>query len=78
MRRLEQLLLGSGLAVVLALGIFALASEARAAKPSCNCPPDYAPVWCKKGKGAARYANLCLAQCDGATDCVPIIILPPS
>ena len=69
--------LGSGLVLTAIVGVLSLAAESRAAK-SCNCPPTYAPVWCKKGNGAARYANLCLAQCDRATDCVPIEIFPPS
>jgi hypothetical protein len=65
----------AGLAVIagLAFGSFALFTEANAA-PRCLCPQVYAPVTCDNGK---TYPNLCVANCKHATNCVPVIILPP-
>ena len=59
-----------------AMSVWSLATDARAGKPSpCGCPTGGAKVWCD---GGARYNNMCLANCAGATGCVEIPILPPS
>ena len=80
MRKIARILLTGSFAAALACGSLALVTDARAGKPpkNCGCSTAYAPVWCQTSHGAARYDNLCLATCDGATGCVEIPLFPPS
>ena len=77
MRRGGKLILGCALVLVSVGATLSLFTPAEAKPPSrCDCPATYAPVWCKTKTGAARFDNLCLAQCAGATECVPVPIFP--
>jgi hypothetical protein len=73
MRKVGQRTVVALAAVAMVLGVFALSAPASAA-PGCICPMVYAPVKCSNGK---TYSNLCVAKCNHATGCVPVIILPP-
>lgn len=63
MSKLRFLRLAGALALALA------ASLPSAAQARCVCGAVYYPVQCSDGN---TYANLCLAACANATDCVPV------
>jgi hypothetical protein len=73
---IRRTLLGAlavGVFAVVAVG-FAYVQESHAAPGGCVCPMVYAPVKCDNGR---TYSNLCVANCNKAKNCVPVIILPP-
>lgn len=76
--KMKKLVMGT-LAVVMfaalvGVVVFAHVNESKAALNGCVCPMVYAPVKCDNGK---TYSNLCVANCNKAKNCVPVIILPP-
>jgi len=73
MPRLVAALVCCSLAAAAVLGAAALFTDINAA-PRCICPMVYAPVKCSNGK---TYSNLCFANCAHATNCIPVIIIPP-
>ena len=73
MRKFGRFAVVAVASVALVAGFVALSAPASAA-PGCICPMVYAPVKCSNGK---TYSNLCVARCNHATDCVPVIVLPP-
>ena len=76
MRTTGRALVMCAVVVSLVCGTVSLWTEAaKPPKNPCGCPLTYTPVWCD---GGARYNNMCLAECDHATGCVEIPILPPS
>jgi len=72
MRKLRRWTVVAVASVAITLGSLALSAPASAA--ACVCPMIYAPVKCSNGK---TYSNGCVASCNHATGCVPVIILPP-
>ena len=66
MRRTMKIVGGAALATVCVVGIWALATPARAAVGHCICPDIVAPVKCSNG---VTYINGCRASCAGATGC---------
>ena len=64
MKKIRGLVLAVACAAV-ALGAFAIFSEAQAA--ACRCPLIVAPVICDNGK---TYTNQCFANCAHAKNCV--------
>ena len=63
MRKLRFFTLAAALALV------AAASSIPAQASLCVCTHLYFPVQCSDG---GIYGNPCLANCAGATDCVPV------
>jgi hypothetical protein len=66
-RRLAKFVLGAA-AAVFVMGLWSALASSQAATGRCLCPLIYAPVKCSNGK---TYPNLCTAQCQHATGCVP-------
>ena len=73
MRKLSQWTVVALVACAVGLWVVAMSAPAQAA-PRCVCPMVYAPVQCSNGR---TYSNLCVANCNRATGCVPVIVLPP-
>lgn len=71
MRVLRQLLILSSLAAVLTVGLAVASASAVAGLPlsPCICPKIFAPVRCDDGR---EFANQCIADCFGATNCVVV------
>jgi hypothetical protein len=55
--------------LAVALALVAIASSTTARASQCVCTHLYYPVQCSDGN---VYGNPCLANCAGATDCVPV------
>jgi hypothetical protein len=55
--------------LAVALALVATASSTTAHAHQCVCTHLYFPVQCSDGN---VYGNPCLADCAGATDCVPV------
>jgi len=73
MRKLSQWTVVALVACAIGLWVVAMSAPAQAA-PGCICPMVYSPVKCSNGK---TYSNLCVAKCNKATGCVPVIVVPP-
>ena len=73
MNKLIRMVIATGFALALSVGVLAVFTEdAHARRGPCICPQIYAPVECKGGK---VFPNQCVADCRHAKDCVPIGIL---
>jgi hypothetical protein len=55
--------------LAVALALVAAASTTAPVQSLCVCTHLYYPVQCSDGN---VYGNPCLANCAGATDCVPV------
>jgi hypothetical protein len=55
--------------LAVALALVAAASSTTVQARQCVCTHLYYPVQCSDGN---VYGNPCLANCVGATDCVPV------
>jgi len=58
-------------AVIVMLGLGAVAVFTEAQAGPCRCPLLYAPVQCDHNK---VYPNQCVADCHNAKNCVPLPI----
>jgi len=67
-RRVVRFAIVAVAAAALAMGVWSELGTTQAASARCICPKIYAPVRCSNGK---TYPNLCTAQCQHATGCVP-------
>ena len=57
--------------LALVLGAVSVFSQVQAKRPKpggCICPMVYAPVECDQG----TFSNQCVADCQNATNCVPL------
>lgn len=68
MKRFGRAGIVAAIAVAAFVGVAALTTPSTHARIICECAPLDAPVICKGGK---IYSNLCVANCFGATQCVP-------
>ena len=73
MKQLGRWMVVGAATAAVAFGVIALSTSTQAA-PGCICPMVYAPVKCSNGK---TYSNLCVANCNHATGCVPLPGYPP-